>query len=785
MADEEDERRLVGARVHRKEDFRILTGQGCFIDDVQTPGMLHACFVRSPMAHARLTSVDIAEALAVDGVVAILDDRALVDDIAPLNFGAPMRGLVRPEYSALARGTVRYVGEPIAIVVARSRAIAEDAAALVVVELDALPAVASLPAALEPHATQLHTDVPGNVVYRNETSTAGVDAAFADAAHVVDFTFDQHRWAPMPMETRGGIADYDMSSRMLTYQAACQAPHLTRHAVATALRHPLQQVRVVARDVGGSFGVKWMPTREEIVLCAAARRIGSSVKWIEDRNEHLVAGGHARDELLAVEVALDDDGAIRAIRADLTVNVGAYPGLMYVPSVSLLMRLMLPGPYRVPEYSCVERVVTTNTAPWVALRGPWAGETLVRERMLDHAARAIGISAVEIRRRNLLSLEDQPFRSPAGHTLDGVTAENTFRRAVELADHDRTLDELRAARADGRVVGFGIATFIEPAPGTPELWAHRGSPLPGEQMRARVEPDGRLTLHTVQMPHGQSHETTLAQVAADEFGVRFEDVRVVYGDTQDTPFSLIGTGGSRAATMATGSTLLATRAVKNKVLAIAAELLEADVRDLRIHDGVVGVRGTSGPGLPVADIAMGCYAAPHTMPDGCDLSLDATEFYDGELGGFAQATHCCWVEIDPDTGLVEIRRYLAVDDCGKMINPAVVEGQIRGAIAMGIGGMLLEEIGYDEDGNCLSGTFLDYLLPTAADLPDFELHHLEFVSEKLVNSRGVGEGGTIVAPAALLNAIEDAVLAAGGSAVTRSPVTPSRILELLGRIPGS
>lgn len=775
-------RPLTGARVRRKEDPRILTGRGRYIDDVHATGMLHAAFVRSIEAHGRLTNVDTELARRSPGVVAVLTAADLTDDIVPLNFGPAADGMVIPPYTALASDEVRFVGDPVAIVVAESRYAAEDGAALVEVDVEPIPAVVTTDQAVRPGAPRVHAGAPGNVLYHHEESTAGVADAFTRAEHVVRYQLNGHRWAPVPIETRGGVASYDPPSRMLTYQVATQSPHLARQVLSIALNHPQQSIRVLARDVGGGFGLKWMPVREEITLCAAARKLAATIKWIEDRNENLVTGGHAREETLDVQFAVDADGHILGLTADITMNVGAFAPVMYSASTTTLMRCMLPGPYRIPQYRSSERIVFSNTGPFVTLRGPWGSETLARERALDRIARVVGVSPVEIRRRNLVPLAEQPFDSPAGYVLKGVTAENTFRRAVEVADYERTVGELERARAAGRVVGFGIATFIEPAPGTPELWGIRNSPLPGEQMRAVIESDGTLTLFTQQMPHGQSHETTIAQVAADEFGIAFDKVRLVYGDTQITPFGLIGTGGSRAATMATGSALLATRAVKEKVLDIAGAVLEVSARDLRIEDGVVEVAGDPAARVSVADIARRAYMAAHTLPASLDVDLQATRFYDGEQGGFAQATHCCWVEIDPETGLIDITRYLAVDDSGKLINPAVVEGQVRGAITMGIGGMLFEKVEYDQDGNCQSGTFLDYLMPTAPEVPDFELEHIEFTSDKLVNSRGVGEGGTVLAPAAILNAVEDAVLAAGGSEVTETPLTPTRILELLGVI---
>jgi aerobic carbon-monoxide dehydrogenase large subunit len=411
-------------------------------------------------------------------------------------------------------------------------------------------------------------------------------------------------------------------------------------------------------------------------------------------------------------------------------------------------------------------------------------ETLVRERMLDLAARELGISQVDIRARNMITLEEQPTTLVTEVPLDNITTHETFKRALDLVDFDEVQQRLQEQRAEGRIVGFGIASFIEPAPGTPEYWAAVGFPFGGEPSKVRIEPDGHVSVYTAQMPHGQSHETTLAQLVGDELGVPFENIRLVYGDTQSTPFSLIGTGGSRAATMASGGVVMAARVVKQKVLDIASKMLEVSPEDLEIEQGVIQVKGSPEVAVPLVDLAMGCYMAPAVMPQGVDLNLEGQTVYDGEGGGFSQATHCCWVEIDGDTGQVKIERFLSVEDCGTMINPGIVEGQVHGAVAMGIGGMLYEHAKYDESsGQYLAGTFMDYLLPTAMEVPEIEIDHLEFESEKVIGSRGVGEGGTVLAPAALTNAIEDAIIAAGGQRVTRTPLTPTRVLELLGTIP--
>jgi aerobic carbon-monoxide dehydrogenase large subunit len=772
---------LTGTRVLRKEDQRILTGRGRYVDDIRPAGLLHAVFVRSHVAHGVITRVDTADAEAMPGVRLVLTGAQMSEHTNALDFGVPgLADLITPVYTALSVDKVRFMGDPVALVVAESPALAEDAAAAVVLEVQQLPAIMRAPT----RDQLVHSDVPDNIMFKRHTSQGDVDAAFATADHEVSITVPQHRWAPVPMETRGGIATYDAGSGLLTYEASCQSPHLLRLIVGGAVQQPQHLMRVLGPDVGGGFGLKWAPCREDVALCAAAKLLGTAVKWIEDRNENLIAGGHARDDTVTLTAAVRRDGTLLALRGDILLDQGAYPMMPSASTTTAIMRCMLPGPYRVPAFECTERVVFTNKAPYLSLRGPWAVETLVRERLLDKIARELGITPIAVREKNLLPLAEQPYDTAAGFPIDGVTSHETFRRALELVDQSDVQRELARARGEGRVVGFGIATFMEPAPGTPEMWSVIGFPFPGERARVKVEPDGHVSVFTQQMPNGQGHETTLAQLAADELGVRFEDVRVVFGDTQTTPFGMIGTGGSRAATFATGTVRLSAREVRSRILDAASVLLEADVKDLVIQDGVVSVVGVPGSQIPMGQVAAVCYMAPALLPPGMNPDLEAACDYDGEGGGFAQATHCCWVEIDPDTGLVCVQRFLAVDDCGKMINPAVVEGQIRGAITMGIGGMLLEQIAYDDEGNCVTGTFLDYLMPTATDVPDFELEHIEFESERLVGSRGVGEGGTILAPAALLNAIDDAVVAAGGVPASATPITPSRVLEMLGRLPG-
>ena len=773
---------LVGARIKRREDVRILTGAGRYIDDVHERNTLTCHFVRSTLPHARITGCEVTAAREMEGVVAVITGDEMAEFTNPINLGAPIPGLNSPSYTALATGTVRYVGEPVALVVASDRYVAEDAASLIEIDYDPLEPVVSTAQALADGAPQLFDEVPGNVIHSGEINVGDIDAAFAEADHVVTDRLDQHRWGCAPMEGRGGVATYDRSTGALTYEASTQTSHLMRLLVAGFINQPIHLMRVVTSDIGGSFGLKFSMYREDVALCAAAKHLGVSLKWVEDRNENLTAGGAARDETLTIEAAVKADGTLLGFRVNMVMNHGAYPVMPPAPVVTGIAGHMLPGPYRVPAYRFTSTAACTNKASYISLRGPWAVETLVRERMMDLIATRVGISPVEVRRRNLIPVTEQPATSGAGFTLEGVTAAETFARLSEMIDLDEIRAQQEKARAEGRLVGFGVGTFYEPAPGTPEFWGLIGFPFSAEPVRLRVEPDGHITAFTTQIPHGQGHETTLAQVIADEMGVGFDDVRIVFGDTDATVFTMIGTGGSKAGMMATGGAMVAAREVKARVLDIAAHMLEASPSDLQIENSVISVKGAPASAVPLSQLAMGCYMAPGMMPEGVDLDLETTAHYDGENGGWGQASHACWVEIDQQTGKIDVTRYLVVEDCGKIINPAVVDGQVIGGVAMGLGGMLLEHSAYGEDGQYLAGTFMDYLMPSAPEVPEIEIEHLEYEASTMVGSRGVGEGGTVLAPAALLNAVDDAFGQVGARRITATPLTPTKVLQALGVI---
>ncbi len=768
--------RYTGASIKRSEDPRILTGTGRYVDDIKLPGMLHAAFVRSPLAHARVLSVDVSAARALPGVVAAYtgaDLEAMTvpgPDVLMALMGAPGPS---PEFTLLATDKVRFVGDPVAMVVAADRYFAEDGCDLVEVEYDDLPPVANAAFALDPSSPPLFANLGDNIARPHSRSEFGdVPATFAQADRVMEFHIDVHRHQNVPMEGRGCVASYDSDLGVMTVYAATQSVHVSKIAVAMRLGMEHDQVRVLAGDIGGSFGLKIGASREELAAAAASRALGRPVKWVEDRGENLTASGQAREESFDVRAAVSNDGDLLGLDVKVVIDTGAYPGMgTMVPGI---MQEMLPGPYKLAALGFESTAAITNKASYVAYRGPWASETFVRERVIDLMAKDLGIDPVELRLRNAAERTDPPASMITGRPLVGVTTRESLERVAQLVDIPAFRRRQAEGREQGRYLGIGVATFIEAAPG-PRSPEGPSGPMGTESMRLRLEEDGMVVLFTGQMPHGQSHQTTLAQIAADEFGVPFEQVRVVVGDTAVVPFGL--TGGSRSATMTGGVALHGARQLKVKVLDFASQLMEASAMDLQITDGNVWVRGDPASAIPVSEIAQ--QAASGQFGADVDANLEVQASFDGGEGGWSGGTHCAIVDVDIETGLVKVERYVAVEDCGALINPAVVEGQIRGGVAQGIGAVLLERSAYDQDGNYQSATFMDYLLPTASDIPRIEVDHLQTVPlDADVNFRGVGEGGMIVAPPTLVNAIEDA-LAPFGVRIREQHLPPARILELI------
>jgi aerobic carbon-monoxide dehydrogenase large subunit len=775
---------LIGAPVRRVEDGRFLQGQGRYVADLTLPRMLHVAFLRSPYAHARIGSIDTRRARELPDVAASVTGDELAPHARPLRAESRMTGYRATECPPLARGKVRFAGEAVAAVLAESRYAAEDALEVIHVRYDTLPVVATPEAAMAAGAALVHDAAGSNVLLSRAFVQGDADAVMKTAAVTVGDRFRFHRHAGVTLENRACLADWNAGAGELTLWSSTQVPGLLRDALADLLDLPVHRVRVVAPDVGGGFGVKSALYPEEVAVCALARLTGRPVKWVGDRREDLLTSTQAWDETIDAELALNADGTIAGLRARVVADVGAYSIHPWTASIEVIQVIsFLPGPYRVPHYRGEGWGVATNKAPM----GPYRGvgrpvSTFVTEALVDRAARRLGVDPVELRLRNLLRPEDLPYRSPSGVVWDSGSFVESLERARDVADYARVRVEQRRARDAGRYVGVGVASYVEltgvgsAIPASPGAAVNTGT----EGATIRVDPGGTVTASFGLACHGQGHETTLAQVVAEELGARFEDVRVVHGDTAAAP-SGTGTYASRSAVIGGGAAILAARAVKTKTLAIAAHLLEVSTDDLTLADGRATVRGAPDRVLTLREIARAAYAGAKRLPSGLEPGLEATRFYDPYFGTASNATHVAVVEVDPETCAVVVRRVVVVEDCGRVINPLIVEGQALGGVAQGIGAALLEEIVYGEDGQLLTGSLMDYLVPTAAEVPAIDVVHLERPSPTTLGGfKGVGEGGTIGAPAAVANAIADA-LAPLGVEITELPVTPERLFRLISR----
>jgi carbon-monoxide dehydrogenase large subunit len=763
--------RYAGARVKRVEDARLLTGRGTFVDDVSLPGMLHACFVRSPLARAAIRRIDASAALALPGV-------RFVFTAADLNPGVHEQwhtsvGPKSPETPRppLAEGEVRFAGDPVALVVAEDRYIAEDAAELVEVDYEPLPAVVDYAAA--EHAEALvHEGHGSNLIGQLSGLPASALAeVFSSAAHVVSETIHQQACAPVPMEGRGLVVDFSRATGNLTIYASTQVPHEVRLFCARLLGMDEQRVRVVMRDTGGGFGQKVMVQRDEMCLMLAAPKVGVPVKWVEDRRENLLAAGKSRHEHAEVRMAFDAGGAIQAATIDFVADCGAYPTPWPVPSLAAV-GMLFPGPYRVPRAGFTVKAVYTNTVGRAPYRGPWQFESLSREVLLDIAARQMGMDPVEIRRRNLLRRDELPYKNPNGMKYDNISPRETFEQALAMLDYEAFRAEQTEARRAGRYLGVGLSNYVEPS--TPGYGTYAT-----EAATIRIEPSGRVSVYIAGGSSGNSIETTVVQLAADALGARIEDVDTIQGDTAVTGFGA-GTAGSRSASMTAGAVSETASVLRERIRAVAAHRLGVAINNVELAESRASVRGKPALGFSLREIAA-LAGDPFSLPPGMPAGLEASARYTaGTPSIWVNATHLCTCEVDVTTGLVRLLRYIVSEDCGPMINPNVVEGQIAGGTVQGIGGVLYEHLATDSEGNPVATTLMDYLLPTAAEVPPIEFGHIETPSPGPGGYKGVGEGGAIGAPPAVVNAVADA-LSPFGVKITRLPLSPARIAALLRR----
>jgi carbon-monoxide dehydrogenase large subunit len=761
--------RFIGQSVTRKEDQRLLTGHGLYVDDVRVQGTLHAAFLRSDLACAAITRIDVTEARAMPGVVAVYTWEEFNGITGPGYHSMMSEELLVPP--PLAVTDVRYVGDPVAIVVAESRYLAEDACEVIEVDYDPQTAVVDYTKAAADTDNIVHAgwglESNAMVAVPFTPLSADLDDTFANAAHVVECDVEQNRYVAIPMETRGIVASFNKGREELEISCATQSVHETKNFFARYVQIPESNVHVNARDVGGGFGQKMFVYREECAVVLASFLLGRPVKWIEDRRENLLSAGHSRNEWAHMRLAVDDDGIIQAIAGDHVCDVGAY-----AVCPAGMDPMLLPGPYKTPRLGFSIEMVWTNTMGKAAYRGPWMFETTAREMAIDYTAHEIGIDPAEFRRRNLLAFSDLPFTSPSGNVFQEITPLETLEQALEILDYEAFRKEQAEALAEGRYLGVGICSYVEPT-------SMGGNTLASEAAHVTVETSGRVIAYLGTTAHGQSIETTMAQIVADTLGVPYEDVSIVQADSSSTPYGP-GTGGSRTAVVTGGAAREATVAVREKVLTIAAHMLEASPEDLEISDSVVSVRGTPSKSVTLSAVAKLAFHNSHELPPEIGSGLEATvRFRPKQFPTWSNATHICVVEIDPDSWVAEVKRYIVSEDCGKMINPMVVEGQIFGGVVQGMGGVLLEDFVYDEDGNPLTTTFMDYLPPTTSEVPQIEVGHIE--TESTTNPggyKGMGEGGAIGAHAAVANAVADALRPLGVKA-TKTPLGPEQIFALV------
>lgn len=779
----------VGQPVKRREDARLLTGHGRFVDDIHLPGTLSLVFVRSSQAHARVRKIDTRACAALPGVVLVLTADQVKGQVKPIavHWRHPENRNV--ENACLAEGKVRYVGEPLALVVAADRATAEDAAALVEVAYEPLAPVVDAEEAARPEAPLLYegwgTNHPCPVL---PIGNGDIEAAFRRADRVIRVPrLISSRSTGVPMETRGCLAAYDPTDDVLLVYSSTQVPNQVRTALAQSLSLGESQVRVVAHDVGGGFGVKVQAYPEEVLVGYAARLLRRPVKWIEDRREHFVATTHARQQVHRdIELAVTDDGQLLGIRDHIIIDVGAH-FTSRGPLAGVITASMLPGPYRIGAAAIEVEAVCTNKTPEGPCRGYGMPEAVyVMERVLDIAAAALGMDPAELRRRNLLRPEEiQGYQTATGVYYDNGDYPWAFERALQLLDYEGVRAHQREQRrlssaAERPLVGLGLSFVVEFTGLGPSWYLPLiGFPVPAnEAAPVEIDLSGKVTLRTGITPVGQGTETALAQIAAAELGVPLEDVRVLWGDTDVCPYSGMSTAASRGIVVGGSALALSCRVLREKVGRIAAHLLEAAEGDIELREGCVYVAGEAEPRLTLREVALVAYLGAG-LPPGMTPGLAAREVFDPPAIPFSYAAHAALVEVDPATGQVEVCRYAVAHDCGTVVNPALVEGQIHGGVAQGIGAALQEELCYDEFGQPLTTTLQDYHPPRAAQVPPIVVAHLETPSPtNPLGAKGMGEGGTIGATAAVVNAVADA-LAPLGVTITRAPLTPERVWHLI------
>ena len=761
--------KFIGAPIKRRDDPRLIQGLAHYVDDFNPPGTLHMALARSPYGKANIRSVDVSKAAAADGVVAVYTYEE-TKGIGPVPVGGLVPDAKVPVQPILADKQVLFAGEPVVAVIAETRYGASDAAALVEIDFEPLDAVVDLEAALEPGSPKVHDDYESNEAFKWGIAGGDVEAGMAEADVIVKEKMTNARVAPLALEPRGVLAHYLPGEDKMTLWTSTQVPHKVRTLVAGQIGMPENRMRVIAPEVGGGFGSKLNIYREEALAAFVSRELGVPIKWVESRSENFLTTIHGRGQVGEIEMGLKNDGTITAFRYNVLADCGAYYQLLTV-AIFTLTGLMLPGPYKIANIEMNATGVFTNKVATDAYRGAGRPEaTYILERMMDIAAVELGMDPVEIRRKNFPDKSEFPFATSAGLSYDSGDYHLALDRALEAADYPAMRAEQEEARKDGRYLGIGFSTYVEICGMGPSA-ALGGQGW--ESARVRVEPTGKATVFSGASPHGQGQQTSFAQIVADGLGIDANDVTVVHGDTDVVPYG-VGTFGSRGTVVGGSAVVYARDKVRAKMAKFAAMELEADANDIEFEDGKVFVRSAPEKSAGFADVAMMAYSAI-ALPEDTEPGLEETHFFEPSNFTFPFGTHIVLAEVDPETGDVEILRYVAVDDVGNMINPLLVHGQIHGGIAQGTGQALEEEMLYGEGGQPLNASFMHYALPKANRLPRFELLHTTTPTDvNPLGAKGVGEAGTIGSTPAVVNAVIDALSPFGITHIDM-PLRPERV----------
>jgi aerobic carbon-monoxide dehydrogenase large subunit len=767
--------KYVGQRVKRTEDPRLIQGIGHYVDDIKLPDTLHVAFVRSMYAHARITGVDTSQAASAPGVVAVYTGKDVEGKVGPVPCAAAIPGLKVPRHAVLAGDKVYFVGHPIAAIVATDRYAARDAADLVIVDYEELPVVVDVEAAAK-GGPVIHEEFGDNIAYQMPMGTGDIDAALAAADHVVKQRLVHQRLAPIAMEPRGVLARYLPGEQELTLWSSTQIPHLMRTQVAVMLGFPENKLRVITPEVGGGFGSKLNVYAEEALIGWISIQHQKPAKWIETRRENIQATIHGRGQVGYIEIGCKNDGTVTGLRYNVFADMGAYHQLL-TPAIPTLTGLMLSGAYKIPAILMNVTAVFTNKMATDAYRGAGRPEaTHVIERAMDLVAVKLGMDPLAVRKKNFPGPDEFPFATATGLFYDSGNYEAAMNKAMEIADYKNLRAEQKKARAEGRLVGIGVSTYVEIC----AIGPSQATPAGGwESATVRIEPTCKVTVLTGVSPHGQGQETSFAQIAADALGVDLNDVTVIHGDTSIVQYG-IGTFGSRGTAVGGTAVVMALDTLKQKATKFAAHLLGAEPENVSFDSGKFSAGDKS---VTIQEVALAAYVA-HNIPADMEPGLSSTHFFEPKNFTFPFGTHIVHVEVDRETGDISIKRYVAVDDCGNVINPMLVDGQLQGGIVQSIGQALYEEVVYDDQGQLITGTLMDYAVPKAAWIPWLELDRTETPSPvNPLGVKGVGEAGTIGATPALVGAVVDALAPAGVTHLDM-PIRPEALWKILARADG-